>query len=145
MAYDGPDGADAAPPDDTTEYPCLIRAMDGGKIKFSTRVRPLSLTYVLLSYAQQVEPTDLDKFHSEYGSLLKASMSTLRKRDKKREKLRAEGLAKKKKRLTEDILISGPKRGAGRKKRKRLITAAVRLAEFKKRTVEKEAAKVTPS
>ena len=72
-------------------------------------------------------------------------MSTLRKRDKKRERLRAEGLTKKKKRLTEEVVVSGPKRGAGRKKRKRLISAAVRLAEFKKRAVEKGAAKATSS
>jgi len=72
-------------------------------------------------------------------------MSTLRKRDKKREKLRAEGLTKKKKRLMEEVVVSGPKRGAGRKKRKRLISAAVKLAEFKKRAAEKGAAKATPS
>ena len=40
VAYDGPDGGDATSSDDSTEYPCLIRAMDGGKTKFSTRVRP---------------------------------------------------------------------------------------------------------
>ena len=39
VAYDGPDGGDATSSEDSTEYPCLIRAMDGGKIKFSTRVR----------------------------------------------------------------------------------------------------------
>jgi len=72
-------------------------------------------------------------------------MSTLRKRDKKREKLRAEALAKKKKRLIEEVIVSGPKRGAGRKKRKRLITAAVKLAEFKKRAAEKGAPKATAS
>jgi len=72
-------------------------------------------------------------------------MSTLRKRDKKRERLRADGLAKKKKRLMEEVIVSGPKRGAGRKKRKRLITAAVKLAEFKKRAAEKDAAKATSS
>jgi signal recognition particle subunit SRP14 len=70
-------------------------------------------------------------------------MSTLRKRDKKREKLRAEELARKKKRLTEAIAISGAKRGAGRKRRKRLITAAVKLTEFKKKATEKDAAKAT--
>ena len=70
-------------------------------------------------------------------------MSTLRKRDKKREKLRAEGLAKKKKRLTEEVVVSGPKRGAGRKKRKRLIAAAVKLAEFKKRAAGKDVSKAT--
>ena len=90
---------------------------------------------------QQVEPSDLETFHSEYGTLLKASMSTLRKRDKKREKLKAEALTQKKKRLMEEVTVSGPKRGAGRKKRKRLITAAVRLAEFKKRAAEKDTAK----
>lgn len=39
VAYDGDDGADATLPDNTTEYPCLIRATDGKKAKFSTRVR----------------------------------------------------------------------------------------------------------
>ena len=72
-------------------------------------------------------------------------MSSLRKRDKKREKHRAEALANKKKRLLEEVIVSGPKRGAGRKKRKRLITAAVKLAEFKKRAAEKNAPKATAS
>jgi len=31
VAYDGPDGADGAPPDDATEYSWLIRATDGGR------------------------------------------------------------------------------------------------------------------
>ena len=45
VAYDGPDIADGAPLDDTTEYPCLIRAVDGKKTKFSTRVRPSPFIY----------------------------------------------------------------------------------------------------
>ena len=85
----------------------------------------------------------MERFHSEYGTLLKASMSALRKRDKKRERLRADAIAQKKKRLMENVVISGPKRGAGRKKRKRLITAAVKLAEFKKRAAEKDVTKAT--
>ena len=72
-------------------------------------------------------------------------MSTLRKRDKKREKLRAEQLARKKKRFVEEVVVSGPKRGAGRRKRKRFITAAVKLAEFKKKAAERDAAKTTAS
>ena len=72
-------------------------------------------------------------------------MSTLRKRDKKREKHRAEVLAQKKKRLMDEIIVSGPKRGAGRKKRKRLTIAAVRLAEFKKRASEKDRTKLRAS
>lgn len=105
----------------------------------------LTPTCVQSSHPLQVEAADLGKFHLEYGTLLKASMSTLRKRDKKREKLRAEGLAKKRKRLAEEIVISGPKRGAGRRKRKRLIAASVRLAEFKKKAAGKDAAKATTS
>jgi len=46
-------------------------------------------------------------------------MSTLRKRDKKREKLWAEALTRKKERLLEEVVVSGPKRDAGRKKRKK--------------------------
>ena len=45
VTYDGRDGADTVPLDDTAEYPCLIRATDGGKTKFSTRVRPLFLPF----------------------------------------------------------------------------------------------------
>lgn len=70
-------------------------------------------------------------------------MSTLRKRDKKRERLRAEEIAKKRKRLMDEVLVSGPKRGAGRRKRKRLIAAAVKLAGFKKKAAER--AKATTS
>ena len=33
-----------------------------------------------------MEPGQLDAFHAKYGALLKSSMSTMRKRDKKREK-----------------------------------------------------------
>ena len=75
--------------------------------------------------------------------MFKASMSTLRKRDKKREKLRAEALAKKT-RLMEKVVVSGPKRDA-RRKVKRLITTAVKLAEFKKRAAEKDASKAAAS
>ena len=71
-------------------------------------------------------------------------MSTLRKRDKKREKLRAEALAKKT-RLMEKVVVSGPKRDARRKKVKRFITMAVKLAEFKKRAAEKDASKAAAS
>jgi hypothetical protein len=50
VTYDGNDGADTTPQDDTTEYPCLIRAMDGGKIKFSTRVRASFLSHAAVSF-----------------------------------------------------------------------------------------------
>ncbi|KAF7330112.1 Signal recognition particle protein [Mycena sanguinolenta] len=69
LIHDGEDISMAtASLDDDREYPCLVRVTDGGKVKFSTRVNS----------------SELHKFHAVYGSLLKASMTTLRKRDKKR-------------------------------------------------------------
>ena len=112
---------------------------------FNSGAFTFSIPLSHIPHVQQVEPDDLERFHSEYGTLLKSSMSTLRKRDKKRERLRAEELTKKKRRLTEEVAVSGPKRGPGRKKRKRLISAAVKLAEFKRRAAEKDAAKATSS
>lgn len=45
VVYGGREDGDSVPLDDTTEYPCLIRATDGRKTKFSTRVRPLFLPH----------------------------------------------------------------------------------------------------
>ncbi|GJJ13223.1 hypothetical protein Clacol_007474 [Clathrus columnatus] len=124
--YDGGDVVmSSTSEEDEKEYPCLIRATDGKHIEFSTHV----------------QPKDLEKFHAIYGSLLKASMLTLRKRDKKREKLRAEQQAAKKRKLAEPIVIRGPKRGNGRRKRQRLIKAASRQEEARKKAAEKESAK----
>ena len=65
-------------------------------------------------------------------------MSTLRKRDKKREKLRAEIAAARKRKLAEPIAIDGPKRGAGRRKRQRKVKAAQRQEDMRKRIQERE-------
>ncbi|TCD63504.1 hypothetical protein EIP91_005337 [Steccherinum ochraceum] len=110
---------------DTNEYPCLIRVTDGKDLKLSTKV----------------EPGDLEKFHATYGTLLKASMGSLRKRDKKREKQRQEDAARRKRRLAEQIAVEGPKRGNGRRKRQRLVKRAIRLEETRKRSQEREEAK----
>lgn len=125
--YDGEDVTMApnSQEEDDKEYPCLIRATDGKKIEFSTHV----------------QPGDLDRFHSLYGALLKSSMSTLRKRDKKREKLRAEQLSAKRRKLTDPITVHGPKRGNGRRKRQRLVKKALRQEEARKKTAQKEQAK----
>ncbi len=64
-------------------------------------------------------------------------MTTLRKRDKKREKERAEKVALRKRRLAEPVVIEGPKRGSGRKKRQRRIKAALKQEEALKREQEK--------
>ncbi|EJU02651.1 signal recognition particle SRP9/SRP14 subunit [Dacryopinax primogenitus] len=92
--------------EDGMEFSVLLRATDG-HTKFSTRI----------------SPNDLEKYHSAYGTLLKKSMSTLRKRDRKREKLRADLQAQREKRLMEDIKVDGPKRGNGRRKRQRQVKA----------------------
>ena len=53
-------------------------------------------------------------------------MGTLRKRDKEREKVRAEKFATRKQRLAESIRIEGPKRGKGRRKRQSRVKAALK-------------------
>ena len=65
-------------------------------------------------------------------------MSSLRKRDKKRVKLRAEKVAARKQRLAEPIPIEGPKRGNGRRKRQRRTKAAIKKEEALQRIQEKQ-------
>jgi len=117
------EGAD----DDTREYPCLVRFTNGKEANFSTRV----------------EPGQLDAFHTTYGTLLKSSMTSLRKRDKKREKQRAEEAAKRKRHMAEPVPIEGPKRGNGRRKRQRRIKAALKQEDSRQRAQQREEAKVT--
>lgn len=127
--------------DDQREFQCLVRATDGDKISISTHVSaitlsPLQSLNALLSHSSlssKVTPDQLDRFHQAYGALLKSSMPTLRKRDKKKEKERAELIALRKKRLSEPIIIEGPKRGKGRRKRQRLIKAALKQEEVRKK------------
>ncbi|KAF9449996.1 signal recognition particle, SRP9/SRP14 subunit [Macrolepiota fuliginosa MF-IS2] len=107
---------------DDREYQCLIRATNGKTINFSTRI----------------DPDHLPKFYAAYGSLLKSSLSTLRKRDKKKEKTRTEQAVKRKKRMTEPVVVNGPKRGAGRRKRQRQIKAAVKQQASQKKFTERE-------
>ncbi|KII93013.1 hypothetical protein PLICRDRAFT_170812 [Plicaturopsis crispa FD-325 SS-3] len=123
LTYDGGDAIMAGEEDEAREYPCLLRATDGDT-KFST----------------QVSSSELHRFHAAYGTLLKASMATLRKRDKKREKQRSEQAARRKKRMVEPVVIEGAKRGNGRRKRQRRIRAAVRQEESRQRFVEREEA-----
>ena len=128
--------------DDSREYPCLVRVTDGKETQFSTHVRifPFLSTKLDLVW-QQITSGELDKFLSAYGALLRSSMSTLRKRDKKREKLRAEKIAARKQRLAEPIAIEGPKRGKGRRKRQRRINAAIKQEAARQRIQEKQEGK----
>jgi signal recognition particle subunit SRP14 len=127
--------------DGAREYPCLVRATNGKEAKFSTHVRPCAVVMphrTDLMHHPQVQPRDLDKFHAAYGALLKVSMTTLRKRDKKREKQRAEEATARKRKVAEPISVEGAKRGAGRRKRQRKAKAAVKNEEMRKRLQERE-------
>jgi hypothetical protein len=97
--------------------------------------------YHVFPLCGQVDSSHLDKFHAAYGALLKSSMTTLRKRDKKREKERAEKAARRKRRLNEPIVIEGAKRGNGRRIRQRKIKAALKQQEQLKRAKERQEAK----
>ncbi|KAJ7842263.1 signal recognition particle, SRP9/SRP14 subunit [Mycena olivaceomarginata] len=110
--------------DGENDYPCLVRVTDGDAVKFSTTVNS----------------NELEKFHHAYGTLLKASMTTLRKRDKKREKQRAEQVARRKKKMTEPVVVDGPKRGNGRKKRQRQLKAAGKQEESQRKAKQREEA-----
>jgi signal recognition particle subunit SRP14 len=92
-------------------------------------------------FSSQITSGQLDTFLNAYGSLLKSSMSTLRKRDKKREKVRAEKLTARKQRLAEPVPIEGPKRGKGRRKRQRKVKTALKQEAARQRMQEKQEAK----
>ena len=97
---------------------------------------------IWLYFKPKVQPGDLEKFHSVYGVLLKSSMPKLRKRDKKREKERADRAAAKKKRILESVAVEGPKRGSGRRKRQRRIKALLKQEVSRKKFQEREKAKL---
>jgi len=125
----GPEGEQTS---DDREYPVLLRATNGGDINISTRVLPSAL----------------HTFHAAYGALLKLSFTAMKKRDKKKEKQRAEELAARRKKLYENLIkVLGPKRGKGRRKRQRLAKAALKQEEARKKLEKKGAqkAKTTPS
>lgn len=89
----------------------------------------------------QVEASQLPKFYSSYGSLLKASMTTLRKRDKKREKVHSEQAARRKKKMTEPVKLDGAKRGSGRRTRQRQLKALEKQEVSQKKFKERETAR----
>ncbi|KAF9521299.1 hypothetical protein CPB83DRAFT_932671, partial [Crepidotus variabilis] len=54
-----------------------------------------------------IDSSQLLKFQAMYGSLLKASMTTLRKRDKKRERTRQDEATKRKQKMTASMIRKG--------------------------------------
>lgn len=132
------------PADDTKEYACLVRVTDGKEANFSTKVCALFSLLQLNQPYPQVESGHLEQFHTTYGNILKSSMSPLlRKRDKKREKQRAEETLRRKRRLAEDIIVEGAKRGNGRRKRQRLLKRAIKQEESRNRVHEREQARLS--
>ncbi|WWD20431.1 hypothetical protein CI109_104907 [Kwoniella shandongensis] len=111
--------------EDEQEYEVLIRCTHGDD-KFSARI----------------PATSLPSFHTLYGNLLKSSFAPLmRKRDKKKEKARAEALAKKRKEVYTDVVLGNEgKRGKGRRQRMRKI-AAQKKKESERERLENLAAK----
>ena len=65
----------------------------------------------------------------------------LRKRDKKREKTRAEEAAKRRHKMTEPIVLDGQKRGKGRRLRQRKIKALLKQQASQKKFQEREEAR----
>jgi signal recognition particle subunit SRP14 len=134
-----------AAPSSEQEYPCLLRASDGHTANFSTKVGIVFTSMLIASDNRnaptQIQPGDLPKFNAAYGTLLKSSMTTLRKRDKKKEKRKAEAAALRKKKLMEPITVLGSKRGNGRRKRQRRIKAVIKQDEARKRFEEREEVK----
>jgi len=91
---------------------------------------------------QKVGSEELLRFQSHYGSLLKASMTmTLRKRDKKREKLRAEEATKRRQKMTEPVDLGGNKRGKGRRQRQRKIKALLKQQASQAKHEQREEAR----
>lgn len=67
-------------------------------------------------------------------------MAALRKRDKKREKIRSEEAAQRKKKMTDPVVIEGAKRGNGRRIRQRKIKAAIKQQESQQKAKQREEA-----
>jgi signal recognition particle subunit SRP14 len=65
-------------------------------------------------------------------------MSGLRKRDKKKEKVKAELAAARRQRLETDVVVTGAKRGKGRAKMQRKVKAAIKQQETRKLIAEKQ-------
>ena len=68
-------------------------------------------------------------------------MSSLRKRDKKREKARMEEAGKRRVKMTEPVVLDGHKRGKGRRQRQRKIKAAMKQQASQKKFQEREEAR----
>ncbi|KAF8324065.1 signal recognition particle, SRP9/SRP14 subunit [Clavulina sp. PMI_390] len=127
LTHDGADRtmAAAADDDDDREYPCILKVTDGKEFKMSTHI----------------SSAELPAFHAAYGSLLRASMTTMKKRDKKKERAKLEKAELRRQKLAKDVVISAPKRGSGRRKFQRQMKAAVKQIEAREKQVARDEAR----
>lgn len=65
-------------------------------------------------------------------------MTTLKKRDKKKEKARLEKAQLRRKTLAKGVEVVGPKRGAGRRKRQRRVAAAIKQIEAREKQATRD-------
>jgi len=96
--------------DQPVQYPCLMRATDGKATKLSTLVQPEAL----------------HQFSSAYGILLKSSMTSLRKRNKKKDRRKPDARKGKGPVAASLPKVVGPRRGNGRKRRQASLKARLR-------------------
>lgn len=68
-------------------------------------------------------------------------MTTLKKRDKKKERARLEKADLRRQRLAKDIEITSPKRGNGRRKFQRQMKAAIKQVSAREKQVERDEAR----
>ncbi|KAF8993072.1 hypothetical protein BDQ17DRAFT_1431937 [Cyathus striatus] len=119
--HDGEDAtmhAEASASDDGTAYPASYVSQSGTRSNIYDRA--------------------LEAFHTTYDTLLlKASFTTLRKRDRKRERQRL-GQAAKRKKILEDVVAVGPKGDSGRRIGRRKEKLLREVEEKRRRWKERE-------
>lgn len=115
FVYDG--DKDAEMSNSSTEYDVLVRAsVQVGDKQHKTATR--------------IPASQLEGFVSQYNSLLHQSLQTkMRKRDRKREKRKADVAAVRKRSLETPVDIPSTKRGKGRRKFQRKVKAEQRRQE----------------
>ncbi|ORY74324.1 signal recognition particle 14kD protein-domain-containing protein [Leucosporidium creatinivorum] len=118
------EGAAVKAEEEHKEYPCLLRATDGkgkqSKVKISTLI----------------QPNDHETFSLAYGSLLKASLSSLRKKKKTKRKAAPSAAVGGSTFAVQLTKVVGPRRGAGVEKRRKLLRR--REKEVKKLVARKK-------
>jgi len=123
LTFEGGDTNTVGPVNEAAskEYACIIKATNGKGVKIST----------------QIKPDELESFHAAYGTILKSSMTNLKRRDKKKEKARHERALLRRKKLEQDVIPTGSKRGKGHRQYQRRVQAAIKQAQVRRMVAER--------